>query len=148
MADEFHGFVRGPVRGSTSTALPSSDFDRTKSEGWDEGEEDFGLRITDLPGLDEMTQPFSATAGPPFPVLILRREPRLGEDVVAGRRYEYPVFLRFDQPLRSIADGTDAFFPDAALVVGHGRAALHANGDYLLNRASIARISQRTDVHR
>lgn len=89
---------------------------------------------TDLPGIDEMAQPLSATAGLPLSALVLRRESRLGVGEAARGRYEYPVFLRSDQSLRGVADGIDAFLLDVALPASYsrGRAALHANGDYLL----------------
>lgn len=129
MADEFprrwlcSGAVRGTKR-SDPSALPSSDLDRTKGE---EGGRD--LR-TDLLGIDEMAQPFSAAAILRFSALVLQRESHLGEGKRARGRDEYPIFLRSDQSLRGVADGIDAFFLDIA---GYsGRTVLHADGDYLL----------------
>lgn len=89
---------------------------------------------TDLLRIDETAPSFSATAVLPFSALVLQRGSHLGEGEAARGRYEYPVFLRSDQPLRGVADGIDAFFFDAALAAGYsrGRIALHANGDYLL----------------
>lgn len=150
MADEFHEVAlfgagsgsQARFLGASLLGFRSNEKQRTRNKG----EEDLGLR-TDLPGIDETAQPFSATAGPPFSTLVLRREPCLGGDIATGRRYEYPVFLRSDQPLRGVTDGIDAFFPDVGLTTGHGRAALHVDGDYLLI-VLLSHWSQWTNVHR
>lgn len=96
---------------------------------------------TDFLGIDETAQPFSATAVLPFPALVFGRGAHLAEGKTR-RRYEYPIFLRSDQPLRGVADGIDdAFFLDVALAAGYsrGRTALHANGGLFINCASIVR---------
>lgn len=96
---------------------------------WEKGE---GILLdstrTDLLGIDETVQLFSAMARLPFSTLVLRLKSRLWEDKMTRRRHEYPVFLRSDQSFRSVANGFE-FLPHVALIVvfSHGPSILHQN---------------------